>query len=749
MDPDQSRTPNGTQADPKPDPEYDGGADRQTTQATETFTKPIRPRRSRARPKPSDTIATTIESAINSEEVPNNMPIQPLRMPADPFIEQAQIRVQQLLANSSTTSLRSIHSRMRTPTPKTDEQEPLFYTNPNLQSYSMQTLSLPPDTSQIMQVEVPPLPMRNTPSKTKLDDGVDASMSSLSEPFFQPKLHPDPNSSSKLAAAGSAPSRFEGGTNLWRDSNALRSDLSMSPPSTHRADPNTSKASVGAYAAAQVQLPASSNNSTLTSASQRSLPRIDSSPSPNSRHDGAAHTFFTPGQVPLPPSGSNVALASTSQYSLNRATSRRSLESKTTVASTATFAPAETPLPVSRSDVTLKDEEGVVPPPITFPDPYPSRRNDYDPAASTSTLASVRSNGSNKLKKKSSAILSDLNEERKRQREQNRDYFRTRVWDPALQRDFVGAVRLAHDDEDEDQPQRQASMPVPSQMPVPPHVPPTSESVPLPAPPTNPPTPPVQSRMSSRQSSERIRTKKEKHDSNRVSRTDVILQRAKARLLNLGPPPVPQSAPAPKPSRPVTWVDAGPAAEDWARAVQVALANLELRIAREDPYSFLRFLPGKRESIDLRAWRAEVRRTPEARLSALALGQAVPSSPFEDAFVAELLRENEEVMLRHNGTTKPGITWGEDPLAAADEEGGGYNRYSHQNGHRALPPIPVADDSRPERDLSEKEAVDVRAKKRQSKVGGQSYKSFSAYSYMDDSQQGCCSCFGFLSKKRE
>ena len=95
---------------------------------------------------------------------------------------------------------------------------------------------------------------------------------------------------------------------------------------------------------------------------------------------------------------------------------------------------------------------------------------------------------------------------------------------------------------------------------------------------------------------------------------------------------------------------------DWAQSVRVAMAKLENRIqteARSDPKAFMR---ARRESAQLRAWVASQKRASEARLSALASGRARPQSPFEQEFVTQLLKESEEVKLKHSST----------PMAEAD-----------------------------------------------------------------------------------
>lgn len=89
---------------------------------------------------------------------------------------------------------------------------------------------------------------------------------------------------------------------------------------------------------------------------------------------------------------------------------------------------------------------------------------------------------------------------------------------------------------------------------------------------------------------------------------------------------------------------------DWAHGVRLAMAKLENRIqteARSDPRAFMR---ARRESAQLRAWVASQKRASEARLSALASGRAQPQSPFEQEFVTQLLKESEEVKLKHSST---------------------------------------------------------------------------------------------------
>lgn len=103
---------------------------------------------------------------------------------------------------------------------------------------------------------------------------------------------------------------------------------------------------------------------------------------------------------------------------------------------------------------------------------------------------------------------------------------------------------------------------------------------------------------------------------------------------------------------------------DWAHGVRLAMAKLENRIqteANKDPKAFMR---ARRESAQLRAWVASQKRASEARLSALASGRARPQSPFEQEFVAQLLKESDEkgVKVKHSET----------PMAEADRMWRGY-----------------------------------------------------------------------------
>ncbi|KAL5488394.1 hypothetical protein ACEPAI_6502 [Sanghuangporus weigelae] len=175
-------------------------------------------------------------------------------------------------------------------------------------------------------------------------------------------------------------------------------------------------------------------------------------------------------------------------------------------------------------------------------------------------------------------------------RQHNREYFHSRIWDPALQSDFAGAYQLANERDE------------------------TAGAGP------------------SEVINIQVRTQTQKRDS---------LQTL------VGP------APPEKDKRYTTnkddWrrYDNLLDAEDWGRNVRLAMARLEDKITTEATTDPVRFMKARRESAQLRAWIAAQRRTSEARLSAIAMGRVQPESPFEQAFVAELLKEN-DIKFKHS-----------------------------------------------------------------------------------------------------
>ncbi|KAL5527045.1 hypothetical protein ACEPAG_5836 [Sanghuangporus baumii] len=175
-------------------------------------------------------------------------------------------------------------------------------------------------------------------------------------------------------------------------------------------------------------------------------------------------------------------------------------------------------------------------------------------------------------------------------RQHNREYFHSRIWDPALQRDFAGAYQLANERDE------------------------TAGAGP----------------------SEVINIQAQAQTQKRDSLQTLV-----------GP------APPEKDKRYATnkddWrrYDNLLDAEDWGRNVRLAMARLEDKITTEAITDPVRFMKARRESAQLRAWIAAQRRTSEARLSAIAMGRVRPESPFEQAFIAELLKEN-DIKFKHS-----------------------------------------------------------------------------------------------------
>ncbi|KAL5530731.1 hypothetical protein ACEPAF_6989 [Sanghuangporus sanghuang] len=175
-------------------------------------------------------------------------------------------------------------------------------------------------------------------------------------------------------------------------------------------------------------------------------------------------------------------------------------------------------------------------------------------------------------------------------RQHNREYFHSKIWDPALQRDFAGAYLLANEHDE------------------------TAGAGP----------------------SEIINIQAQTQTQKRSSLQALV-----------GP------APPDKDKRYTTDKDDWrryenlPDAEDWGRNVRLAMARLEDKITNEATADPARFMKARRESAQLRAWIAAQRRTSEARLSAIAMGRVRPESPFEQAFVAELLKEN-DIKFKHS-----------------------------------------------------------------------------------------------------
>lgn len=175
-------------------------------------------------------------------------------------------------------------------------------------------------------------------------------------------------------------------------------------------------------------------------------------------------------------------------------------------------------------------------------------------------------------------------------RQRNRDFFHSRIWDPAIQKDFAGAYLLANErDEVSEDPQPQKSLPQPQ---------PQAGAQPQPQ------SQPV--KRGSRSSWQRL----------------------------FGPPP------PPKDSENIWQKEVAKDIDDWSRSVRMAMAKVENRITTEASADPARFMKARRESAQYRAWVAAQRRASEARLSALASGRLRPESESEEAFVSELLREN-------------------------------------------------------------------------------------------------------------
>ncbi|KAL5508588.1 hypothetical protein ACEPAH_6207 [Sanghuangporus vaninii] len=177
-------------------------------------------------------------------------------------------------------------------------------------------------------------------------------------------------------------------------------------------------------------------------------------------------------------------------------------------------------------------------------------------------------------------------------RQHNREYFHSKIWDPALQRDFAGAYQLANERDE------------------------TAGAGPSGV-------------------------------VNIQAQTQTQTQKRDSLQTLLGP------APPEKDKRYATDKDDWRRyenlldAEDWGRNVRLAMARLEDKITTEATTDPVRFMKARRESAQLRAWIAAQRRTSEARLSAIAMGRVRPESPFEQAFVAELLKEN-DIKLKHS-----------------------------------------------------------------------------------------------------
>ena len=205
-------------------------------------------------------------------------------------------------------------------------------------------------------------------------------------------------------------------------------------------------------------------------------------------------------------------------------------------------------------------------------------------------------------------------EARKLIRQHNREYFHSRIWDPALQEDFVGACQLANEHEEPPEAGPSRVINIQSQSEPKPQNQPQSESQPQP----------------------------------RIQPQVPAKSRQRDSLQALLAPPVPEK------DRKVSaekddWrrYDSPASAEDWGRSVRLAMARLENKITNEATTDPVRFMKARRESAQLRAWIAAQRRTSEARLSAIAMGRVQPESPFEQAFVAELLKEN-EIKFKHS-----------------------------------------------------------------------------------------------------
>lgn len=175
--------------------------------------------------------------------------------------------------------------------------------------------------------------------------------------------------------------------------------------------------------------------------------------------------------------------------------------------------------------------------------------------------------------------------------------------------------------------------------------------------------------------------------------------------------------------------------DDWAQSVQQVLEQTTTRISNEalnDPD----FIKKRRESAQMRAWLATHKRASQARLSALETGRILPSSAFEKAFVAEVLRENEESMKRRTTSfMQPGQSSNFSSKRSTLLPD--YTPFTHYS--LLMPLEEIESEARQAEDIEEKEQT-VFEKRKAARRAGQEYKSFSRLTMNDQDTHGsqCC-----------
>ncbi|KAH8115774.1 hypothetical protein DFH11DRAFT_1304052 [Phellopilus nigrolimitatus] len=328
-------------------------------------------------------------------------------------------------------------------------------------------------------------------------------------------------------------------------------------------------------------------------------------------------------------------------------------------------------------------------------------------------------------------IIAKLDDERRRIRTHNRNYFRSQIWDPALRKDFVGAYQFSHSGDDA--PAERAEVAGRN----------------------------VQGRdVAARRGLEREASATKRNSENAAPARKRLVTKTKRNLdkeASAGRPvATKRNSEKEVPARPSVAAKRSSEKEvpklqvkmpeekvaeevedgegEWARSVRLALAKLESNMAHEDPRKYVK---PKRDSFGILGWQDARKRTSQARLSALATGYAQPNSAFEEAFVAELLRAN-EVAARQSST----------PLANAkplfSDIGSGIQSPHYSLPGKALPPTPMLSQGEPTAN-KRKSVFDQRKAARRA---GRAYKSFSAMSTftfadIDSGSEHGSQCFDF------
>ncbi|THH08045.1 hypothetical protein EW145_g2990 [Phellinidium pouzarii] len=267
-------------------------------------------------------------------------------------------------------------------------------------------------------------------------------------------------------------------------------------------------------------------------------------------------------------------------------------------------------------------------------------------------------------------------EARRLLRARNAKYFHESIWTPALQEDFAGAYQLAHaSDEIAKEPSKVDN---------------------------------EEKREGKVQTQTRMQVQTQMRPEKERRRDSWSKLTGKARA-------IPRMA-SPAMVPPNTKVDEEEG--EWGRSVRLALQKLENKFANEDPRTYLNV---RRDSMETLAWRSAHRRMSDARLSALAAGSVPPSSPFEREFVAELLRENEHALRQPRA----------EPELPSLDVGPGLPYYYLTPSGRSRS---YTDTINTNANTAKLETI-FESKKAERRAGRQ-YKSFSTYTYLDESTIG-------------